>query len=225
MQFPGTGAALLTPKQKAILDFIAAFSASHGFAPSQQEIARHFQFKSLGTVQNYLVRLERQGVLHKTWNARRGMQALESRTPSPQPHKRSAHAPLVHVASETVPLPLVGRVAAGRPIEAVAADETIDVPAYMVRTRNSFVLKVVGDSMIDDGILDGDWVIIRKQEQAENGQTVVALINNEATIKKFYKKGAVVELHPANPKYKPIVVSEGDFRIEGILAGVLRVVK
>lgn len=207
---------ILTPKQKQLLEFIDAFREKHGYAPSQHEIARHFGFKSLGTVQNYLVRLERQGALKKVWNARRGTQVV---APQPQNH------------TGLVPLPLLGRVAAGRPIEAVTRDETVDVPLAMLPAAarggtEHFVLRVVGDSMIDDGILDGDAVVIRKQAQAENGQTVVALINNEATIKRLQKKRDGIELHAANPKYKPIVVPADEaesFRIEGVLAGVIRI--
>lgn len=206
-------AANLTPKQKAVLDFIESYGEENGYAPSQQEIARHFGFASLGTVQNYLVRLERHGLLKKTWNARRGSQVVR-----PQP-------PLEHAA---VPIPLVGRVAAGRPIEAVQAEELIEVPRAMIKGANPhFVLKVVGDSMIEDGILDGDYVVIKKQADATNGQTVVALINNEATIKRYYGRSRKVELHPANSKYKPIVVDAEtqDFKIEGVLMGVIRLCK
>src|SRR5687767_13829590 len=136
----------LTPKQKNILEFIEEFTAENGYAPSQAEIARNFNFKSLGTVQNYLVRLESHGFLRKTWNARRGTQIVRAQT-----------------TAEAVPLPLLGRVAAGRPIEAIQNDETLDVPASMISGGENFVLKIVGDSMIEDGILDGDFVIVKKQ--------------------------------------------------------------
>lgn len=199
----------LTPKQKEILDYITTFNSKKGFAPSQHEIARHFGFKSLGTVQNYLVRLERQGALTKNWNERRGMKVV-----TPQP------------ISEAVLVPLLGRVAAGHPIEAIQSHETLEVPASMLNGPDHFVLRVAGDSMIEDGILNGDYVVIRKQATALNGQTVVALINNEATIKTYYRRGASIELHPANPAYAPIIVKpshEGiDFRIEGVLVGVIR---
>ena len=210
---------MLTPKQKDILDYITKFSGKHGYAPSQHEIAKHFGFKSLGTVQNYLVRLERQGALRKTWNARRGTQVV-----APQPEYSEGRMP--ESALTAVSLPLLGRVAAGRPIEAVQSDETIEVPPSMIKAGSHFVLKVQGDSMIEDGILDGDYVVIKKQPTAENGQTVVALINNEATIKTYYNKGSKVELHPQNSKYKPIIIDADsdadDFKIEGILKGVIR---
>jgi repressor LexA len=190
----------------------------------------------LGTVQNYLVRLERQGLLHKTWNARRGMQVLsappqaESTVPSP-PSKRldlKSRAELVRVqeAPSVIELPLLGRVAAGRPIEAIQSMETLEVPASMIKGGDNFVLKVTGDSMIEEGILSGDYVVIRKQVTAQNGQTVVALIGNEATIKKYYRRGGRVELHPANPAYQPLIiesmVENTEFKIEGVLVGVIR---
>lgn len=211
--------ALLTPKQKKVLEYILKFSEKKGYAPSQQEIARHFRFKSLGTVQNYLNRLERHGVLQKNWNARRGVQILDP-NPSPIPH---THPKTQNEVEMTVPLPLVGLVAAGKPIEAVENQETLDVPTHFIQRGEHFVLQVQGDSMIEDAILDGDYVIIKKQKVANNGQTVVALINHEATIKRFYQRKDQIELHPANPKYSVISVhpSQG-FEIAGVLVGVMR---
>lgn len=208
----------LTPKQKQLLEYIESFTETRGYAPSQSEIAKYFQFKSLGTVQNYLVRLERHGLLKKTWNARRGMEIVP-----PQPHS----FPLVTTSPATVPLPLSGRVAAGRPIEAIADNETLEVPAYMIRRGPHFVLRVKGDSMTEDGIFDGDYAIIQKRADAENGQTVVALLSNEATIKKYYRRAGRIELHPANRNYKPLIVDAAttDFRIEGVLVGILRIMK
>ncbi len=128
--------------------------------------------------------------------------------------------------SGAVPLPLVGRVAAGYPIEAIATQETLDVPASMIKGGNNFVLRVNGSSMIEDGILDGDFVVIRKQDSAAQGQTVVALIGNEATIKRYYRRGNKIELHPANPAYEPLIidsmVESTEFKIEGVLIGVIR---
>lgn len=194
----------LTLKQKKILDYIEAFTTREGYQPSQQEIAQAFGFSSLGTVQNYLVRLEREGLIARTWNARRGMKVLRPR-------------------QNGLELPLAGRVAAGRPIEAIETPDTIEVPSSMLGSGENFVLKVEGDSMVGDGILDGDYVVVRKHSSAENGQTVVALINGEATVKRFYRKGATVELHPANPTMHPLIVSsEQSFRIEGVVVGVIR---
>ncbi len=194
----------LTPKQKKILDFIEGHSEREGYPPSQQEIAAAFGFRSLGTVQNYLVRLEREGALARDWNARRGLRVMR---PVPR----------------GVELPLVGTVAAGRPIEAIETPDTLEVPASMVGRGENFVLRVKGDSMIGDGILDGDYVVVRKTADADTGQTVVALIAGEATVKRFYRKAGRIELHPANPAMQPIVLeNEESLRIEGVVVGVIR---
>ena len=203
----------ITPKQKHVLDFILEFQKEHGYAPSQQEIAGHFGYRSLGTVQNYLVRLEREGHLSKTLNARRGLQIVPPPTP-----------PLFRPA---MTLPLLGRVAAGRPIEAIEDRDEFEVPPSMVPKGDNYVLQVVGDSMIEDGILDGDYVIVNKRERANNGQTVVAMVNNHATVKRYYRKGDRVELRPANSEFKSLVIeslvdASFDFRIEGVVVGVIR---
>ena len=194
----------MTPKQKMILDFIQSYADREGYPPSQQEIADSFGFRSLGTVQNYLVRLEREGLLTKDWNARRSMRVI-------RPQRNALE------------LPLVGTVAAGKPIEAIETPDSIEVPATMVGPGENFVLRVKGDSMIGDGILDGDFVVVRKQATADSGQTVVALIRGEATVKRLLRKGMSIELHPANPAMRPIVLEdEESFRIEGVVVGVIR---
>lgn len=194
----------MTPKQKQILDFIQSYADREGYPPSQKEIASAFGFRSLGTVQNYLVRLEREGLLSRDWNARRGLQVLRPRLNSME-------------------LPLVGTVAAGKPLEAIETPDSIEVPASMVGPGENFVLRVKGDSMIGDGILDGDFVVVRKQATADSGQTVVALIRGEATVKRLLRKGRRIELHPANPAMVPIVLEdEESFRIEGVVVGVIR---
>ena len=194
----------LTPKQKKVLDFIRSHQEQEGYPPSQQEIARAFGFRSLGTVQNYLVRLEREGVLSRTWNARRGMAVLRP-------------------ASAGLELPLAGTVAAGKPIEAVQTPDTLEVPPSMVGGGEHFVLRVQGDSMIGDGILDGDYVVVRKQAVADSGQTVVALLDGEATVKRLHRTAKGIELLPANPAMEPIEVPpETDLHIEGVVVGVIR---
>lgn len=203
----------LTKKQREFLDYLENYSEEFGYAPSQQEMAAHFGFSSLGTVQNYLVRLERHGFLRKTWNARHGIEVIGS--------------PKMEAIPASAILPLVGRVAAGAPIEAIDQDQQqhVEVPATMLKQGEHFVLQVFGDSMIEDGILENDLAIIRKQATAHNGQTVVALLDNAATIKKYYNYADRVELHPANPAYAPIVVQQTephDFKIEGVLVGVIR---
>ncbi len=219
----------LTPKQKRLLDFIGEFLGRNGYAPSQHEIAAHFGYSSLGTVQNFLVRLERGGHLRKEWNGKRAIEIPLREAPAP-PNFPMRGSSSQAIRNHEVELPLLGRVAAGRPIEAVETRETIEVPPSMVREGTSggfFVLQVSGDSMIDDGILDGDYVVIQKQEIADDGETVVALIDNEATIKRLRRRREGgrerVELHPANPNYAPIKVSpDREFRIEGVFAGLIR---
>ena len=235
---------MLTPKQLKVIEYIAEFQKQQGYAPSQHEIAKHFEFKSLGTVQNYLTRLEKQGLLRKSWNAKRSLEVVFSKLPSTaaKPMPRDSLIPKVKAlqtelqTTRTVPLPIqkqqnlyelpvLGRVAAGKPIDYTEVDLMLEVPSSLHHEKN-YVLKVSGDSMIEDGILDGDYVVVRKQENAEQGQTVVAMIGNEATIKRYYRKSKHVELHPANPAYEPILVDSltdaRGFRIEGVLVGVIR---
>ena len=238
------------------MEYIQSFSAKNGYAPSKREIADHFEFKSLGTVQNYLVRLQRQGFLRKTWNGKRTTEinagavekAMDSILTTTHRLKSSLQnslilndtrfqtetvsPPLSSVPSNVHTLPIMGKVAAGRPIEYSDQGE-IDIPHSMIRKGKldqSFVLKVKGDSMIGDGILDGDYVVIQKQSVAEQGETVVAMIGNEATIKRYYRKTFKghprIELHAANPAYEPILVDSltetHGFKIEGVLVGVVR---
>ncbi len=194
----------LTPKQKKIAEYIKDYLAQTGYPPAQEEIARAFGFRSLGTVQNYLNRLEREGVIARDRHAARGMRLLP-------------------VPTAAVELPLLGYVAAGKPIEAIESPGSIEVPPGMLGRGENFALRVEGDSMVGDGILDGDYVVVRKQAVAESGQTVVALLGGEATVKRFYRRAGRIELHPANPAMQPFIVEEeGDLRIEGIVIGVIR---
>ena len=196
----------LTPKQKRFLDFVIEHTEREGYAPSQQEIAGALGFSSLRTVQNYLTRLEREGLVERDWNARRGIRV---RLPEGYGYQ----------------LPLVGIVSAGKPIEAIETRDTVAVPPTMAHEGN-FVLRVEGESMVEDGILDGDYVVVRKQEYAERGQTVVAIMGNEATVKRFHRKGDRIELHPANSAMEPIIVRNDEtFRIEGVVVGVIRHLK
>jgi len=194
----------ITPKQKKLYDYIVHFTDQHGYPPTQLEMAQKFGWRSLGTVQNYLVRLIREGALATDWNARRGLRVIRPQV-------------------SAIELPLVGFVAAGKPIEAIETPGSIEVPPSMVGPGENFVLKVQGDSMIGDGILDGDYIVVRKQAQADNGQTVVALLRGEATVKRMLRRDNRIELHPANPSMRPIIIEdEEDFRIEGVVVGVIR---
>lgn len=223
----------LTPKQKAVLEYIQHFSKAKGYCPSQQEIADHFEFSSLGTVQNYLVRLERQGFLRKAWNSKRALEVVPAAATTPSSPSNLRNSLILKADGKeagTVPLPILGKVAAGKPIEYVEPDSSLDIPTAMLRGPNPlddhFVLRVSGDSMIGDGILDGDYVVIQKRAQADAGQTVVAMIGSEATIKRYYRHGKSIELRAANPAYEPILLHSltetRDFRIEGVLVGVIR---
>lgn len=198
----------LTEKQKAFLEYVSRYQEDWGQSPSFEEICSHFGFSSYNTVTTYLKALESKGYvrLPRKKNQKRAIQVI-----SP-------------VETRRFEFPLLGRVAAGKPIEAVEDVDVIEVPPSMVSSGDHFVLEVKGDSMKDDGILSGDFVIVRKQPTAENGQTVVALINNEATIKKYYKRKRNVELRPAHEGMESIVVKKGNLRIQGKVVGVIRYV-
>ena len=207
----------LTKKQKAILDYIKDYALSNeGLSPTQKEIKEYFNLKSFGSVQRYLKYLEDAGHLEKSTNATRGISLVEP--PS------SSHS----LFDKKLEVPLIGQVAAGNPIEAIEnPEDTLSLPGQMVNPHyKHFALRVSGDSMIEDGILDEDIVIVRSQNMAKQGQTVVAVIDNEATLKKFYRKDSHIELHPANERLSPIMVSEnsGEFKIVGIMVGLLRTV-
>jgi repressor LexA len=197
----------LTPKQQKLLQYINNYQTEKGYSPSQREIANHFGFKSLGTVQNYLKRLQDNQFLKKEWNSKRGIQVMSGTTP----------------ASVQTEIPLLGKVAAGLPLQ-FEMNESVEVPFSLLgKDAEYFALLVQGESMIEDGILDGDLVVIKKQNSANHGDTVVASLNNEATIKRLYKQSGRIELLPANPKYQPIVVDTANkFVIEGVLVGLVR---
>lgn len=195
----------MTPKQKKVLDFIARYAERQGHQPSQQEIAQGCGFESLGTVQHYLRVLERDGHISRRWNAKRGVLLTPTET-----------------ITSGLELPLVGIVAAGQPVEAFPLPDVIEVPSSLAGPGN-VVYEVRGDSMVEMGIMDGDFVAVHPQPVAENGQTVIADVNGAITIKKYFRKGDRIELHPANAALSPIIVtSEDDFHIRGVLVGCMR---
>lgn len=204
----------ITKKQKEVLDYIISYTDKNGYSPTQKEIKEHFGFKSFGSVQRYIKYLANAGYLESDWNARRGLKVVEE-TP--------AHTPS---SPEFAEVPLLGKVAAGIPIEAIeSADESIQVPSNMVQgSHKYFALKVKGDSMIEDGIFEDDLIVCRHQNTAQNGQTVVAVIEGEATVKRFKKSRSQIELIPANSSMEPIIVNQnsGAFSIAGILVGLIR---
>ena len=194
----------LTKRQKEILDFIRNYRAQHEISPTQREIREKFGLSSFGTVQKHLKRLEEKGALSRQWNRSRGVAPAED---------RSGRA-----------VPLLGLVAAGRPIEPFPDEETIEVPsALLSRHRGEhFVLRVRGDSMIEDGIRDGDLVVVAKRSTAQNGQTVVALVKGEATLKRYYSEGSRVRLQPANASMRPITAEARDVLVQGVVTGLMR---
>jgi repressor LexA len=194
----------MTERQRLIYEFVEGYIAEQGIAPSYEEIRKEFRFGSYNSVQKHLKALVKKGFLKTPWGSRK--RALELATPLPA----------------VTTLPLLGRVAAGRPIEAIPDPESVEVPEMLLRGDDNFALRVVGDSMVDEGIRDGDIVIVKRQRDAKNGQTVVALIGDDATIKQYHRRGSRIELRPANPRMYPIVVEEGDLQIQGIVIGLIR---
>ncbi len=193
----------LTKRQKEILDFIRSYRAEHGISPTQREIRETFQLSSFGTVQKHLKRLEEKGALAREWNRSRGI-APKDEVPAGRG------------------VPLLGQVAAGRPIEPFPQDESIEVPASLLGKGEHFVLRVRGESMVDDGILDGDFVVVARREKAEIGQTVIALVRGEATLKRYYMDGQRVRLQPANAAMKPLTFDARDVTIQGVVTGLIR---
>jgi len=193
----------LTKRQKEILDFITRYRGIHGISPTQREIREAFGLSSFGTVQKHLRLLEEKKALTRDWNKSRSLSPVEAAAP----------APLVAV---------LGQVAAGHPIEPFPDRDTIEVPPSLMGKGEHFVLKVRGDSMVDDGIRDGDFIVVARRDKAENGQTVVALVRGEATLKRFYAEGKKVRLQPANPAMKPIYADSRDVRVQGIVTGLIR---
>lgn len=192
----------LTKRQKEILDYIRQYIESHEYAPSYREIATHFGFSSVSTVAEHIEALKHKGHLDSENNMARSIQL----TPAFEP--------------TSYPVPLLGAIAAGKPIEAMRTAETIDIPKDMM-ARNVFALKVRGDSMIDDGILDGDYVIIEQTENPKNGDIVVALVDNSSvTLKRFFREKDHIRLQPANGNYAPIRTKR--VVVQGKVRGVIR---
>ena len=196
----------LTKRQKEILDFLKAFIDEKGYSPSFEEICKAFGYTSLATVHEHVTNLARKGYIRKAERGRRSIEVPPETEPS-------------------VPLPLLGTVAAGQPIEAVRDSETLPVPGEMIRKGSEhYVLRVAGESMIDEQIRDGDHIVVSARETAGDGEMVVALVRNEAaTVKKLYREpGNRVRLQPANRDMEPIIEDAGDVRIQGVVVGLVR---
>jgi repressor LexA len=195
----------LTRRQREMLDCIERFIQRNGYSPTLDEIGKLMDLSSLATVHKHLQNLEGKGLIRRNWNHSRAIE-LTSRA---------------HVRGGT--LPLMGEVAAGLPIEAIENPEPIEVPRDFVGQRESFVLKVRGESMIDDGILNGDLIIVESRQTAQPGQTVVALIDGaEATVKKYHPEGEFVVLIPANASMQPLRYSADRVRLQGVVIGLMR---
>jgi repressor LexA len=198
----------LTERQRDILEFIREFQKERGIAPTHREICDRFGFSSYGTVYKHLSLLEKKGLIRRDWNQKRGVELVEKPALDTPPGVRE--------------LPLFGTIAAGQPIEVEQSDETVTVPDRLTSRGENYVLKVRGDSMMDDGILDGDYVIIAKRERAENGEMVVANVNGEVTLKRLYREGERIRLQPANSMMNPIYASARDVSVQGVVVGLMR---
>jgi repressor LexA len=197
----------LTRRQKEILEYLNDYIDREGYAPTIEEIAEHFSLRSLATVHKHLTNLQDKGLIRRAWNRSRALELVPT-----------------EVKVEAVELPLLGRVAAGSPIEAIDASETIFVPENMIGRQETYVLQVKGDSMIEEQIRDGDYVIVENRRSADDGEMVIALLDGEnVTLKKLYREGrGKVRLQPANARLQPMLVDQDRLRIQGVVIGVLR---
>ena len=194
----------LTRRQEQVLEFIRESVRVDGYPPTVREICAGLSLSSPSTVHAHLANLERLGLIKRDPTKPRALDVVQDLRP-----RR--------------PLPLVGRVAAGEPILAEEnIEEYVDVPAFLRRDDDDFVLRVQGDSMIDAGIFNGDFIVVHAQDQVENGEIVVALVGDEATTKRFYNEGRTVRLQPENELYEPIIVNADEVQLVGRVVGVLR---
>ncbi len=195
----------LTKRQSQLLDYLRSSIASNGYAPSLEEIAAHFELSSVGTVHKHLKALEDKGVIQRQWNRSRAIEVVGL------------------MDGKARRLPLLGTVAAGRPIEAVPESESIAVPEDMIGRGPAYVLRVKGDSMLGDSIRDGDYVVVEQREHPDNGDIVIALLEGEnVTLKRFYREGNMVRLEPASSTHDVISVPADRMQIQGIVVGILR---
>ena len=198
----------LTKRQRQILDYVQSFIEAYGYSPSFEEIAEHFGYSSLATVHEHLSNLEQKGFLRKNYNKSRSLEVVPA-----------------EMGTLAVELPLLGSVAAGLPIEALRDNEdTVAVPHDMVPKGNNYVLRVKGNSMVDEQIRDGDYIIVNSRVTADNGEMVVALVGGEsATVKMFYReRDGRIRLQPANPTMQPMYFQPAEVQIQGIVVGVIR---
>ncbi len=197
---------ILTKRQKQVLDYLRDSIEKNGYAPSLIEISRHFNLNSISTIHKHLMHLEEKGLIRRHWNRARAIEVVSS---GPNPEARD--------------VPLAGLISAGQPIEAVRANELVAVPEDMIGHRDVYVLKVKGESMVDEQVREGDYVVVESRAEARNGEMVVALLDGEnVTLKKYYREKEDIRLQPAHPTMKPIYVKENDLKIQGVVIGLLR---
>jgi repressor LexA len=195
----------LTKRQKEILDFVRGYLEEQGYAPSLEEIGARFGLSSVATVHKHVQNLVDKGLLRKAWNRSRSIELIDSSS------------------SAAVEVPLLGTVAAGVPIEAIATSDSISVPAHMVGNRQCYALRVSGDSMVDEHILDGDIVVLEARKEARAGETVVALVRREeVTLKRYYQDGPIIRLVPGNPTFSPMEFPAEDIELQGVVLGLIR---
>jgi repressor LexA len=196
----------LTKRQREILDYLNDFIRQHGYAPSLEEIGRRFGLSSLATVHKHLTNLQEKGFIRRAWNRSRSVELVP-----------------VQSGTRSLELPMLGYVAAGVPIEAVVGAESIAVPEDLVGKRDTYVLRVRGDSMIDEQIRDGDFVIVEDRKTAQNGEMVIALLRGaEVTLKKLYRENGRVRLQPANPAMQAMLFDAEHVQVQGVVVGVMR---
>ena len=195
---------MLTKRQKRVLDYIKKYIIKHDYAPSLEEIKKYFKFASVSTAHHHIQALRSMGYLHKEDNQPRSLGVFSEQ--------------------RLVQIQILGIISAGEPIEAIENKESIAIPQSKVKNGNDyFALRVEGESMKEENIYDGDIVIIKSQPTANNGQKVVALINNyEVTLKKIYKVKDKIRLEPANPKFKPIIVPTDNVTVQGVVIDVIK---
>jgi repressor LexA len=204
----------LTRRQKEVYDFISGFVDKHGYSPSFEEIAEGLGLSSLATVHKHITNLEEKQLLRRDYNRSRSIDLLK-------PKGRMKQS-LAVAAESSLSLPLLGRIAAGRPLEAVENPESISL-ADFTRSKEVYVLQVKGESMQDEHILDGDYVLVEKADSARDGEIVVALVDNsDATLKRIYREGSKVRLQPSNAAMQPIIVPAQSVQVQGRVIGVLR---
>ena len=204
----------LTRRQRQLYEFIGNFVQAHGYSPSFEEIREGLGLNSLATVHKHVTNLEKKGLLHRDANRSRSIDLL-----APRGKMKQAMAAAASAASS---LPMVGRIAAGRPVETFETPETISF-ADFTRSKDVFVLQVTGESMQDEHIVDGDYILVERTQVARDGEIVVALVDGaETTLKRIYKEGDRVRLQPSNVNMAPIVAPASAVEIQGRVIGVLR---